>query len=200
MSLVGSAAPPGRMFLSSLPIRWARSASPRFPPAIVRCASGAGDPRSVGVTTSGAGDPRSVGSHDHPRLLRRDHRSGWVSRSPVCYNLVQLPARECPFNTLYGAVWADTYFREAVLTICRRSAAPCSSGLANPGLTAPGLRSTAAPRLVLTVTSNQGCRAMFCCRFAVLGNRPIRLGPRGLKSFDKRGAPSYCSSTFDQFE
>src|SRR5437879_4980349 len=112
LSLVGSAAPPGRMFLSSLPIRWARSASPRFPPAIVRCASGAGDPRSVGVTTSGAGDHRSVGSHDHPRLLRRDHRSGWVSRSPVCYNLVQLPARECPFNTLYGAVWADTYFRK----------------------------------------------------------------------------------------
>jgi len=117
LSLVGSAAPSGRMFLSSLPIRWARSASPRFPPAIVRCASGAGDHRSVGVTTSGAGDPRSVGSHDHPRLLRRDHRSGWVSRSPVCYNLVQLPARECPFNTLYGAVWADTYFREAVLSI-----------------------------------------------------------------------------------
>src|SRR5438477_10792254 len=125
LSLVGSAAPPGRMFLSSLPIRWARSASPRFPPAIVRCAYG-------------AGDHRCVGSHDHPRLLRRDHRSGWVSRSPVCYNLVQLPARECPFNTLYGAVWADTYFREAVLTICRRSAALVPSGLATPGLTAPG--------------------------------------------------------------
>src|SRR5438477_3361979 len=116
LSLVGSAAPPGRMFLSSLPIRWARSASPRFPPAIVRCASGAGDPRSVGVTTSGAGDPRSVGSHDYPRLLRRDHRSGWVSRSPVCYDLVQLPARECPLTPFSAAVWADTHFREAVLS------------------------------------------------------------------------------------
>src|SRR5437016_7229469 len=50
LSLVGSAAPPGRMFLSSLPIRWARSASPRFPPAIVRCASGAGIIVPLGLT------------------------------------------------------------------------------------------------------------------------------------------------------